>query len=569
MIIHFTPMKRIRLVIAVIFVFCIKETKAQFSKYIIVLKDKNNTSFSLNNPSAYLSAKAINRRNNQNIAIDSTDLPVNVVYLDSIRNAGAVTILNVSKWLNQVLIQTTDAAALAKIMSLPFVRSSKGIAPRTTSRNSNDDKLIRKKSPSKKANDIQGINDYFSYGSSYNQINIHEGEFLHNKGFRGEGMTIAILDAGFYHYDVNPAFDSVRLNNQVLGTWDFVANKSSVTEEHSHGMFCFSTIAANRPGSMVGTSPKSKFYLFRTEDAATEFPVEEQNWVAAAERADSLGVDLITTSLGYTTFDDPSLDYTYEEMDGKTTICGRGAEWATKKGMFVTAAAGNSGTSSWHYISTPADAEHVLAIGSVTYSGTPSDFSSYGPSSDGRVKPDVASVGSNTVVADFDGNPSGALSGTSLANPNLAGLITCLWQAFPEFTNMDIREAVQRSGSKYNSPDNQMGYGIPNMRIAYNLLEAKRQEKNVDRILGQDWIKAYPVPFSTSFNVLVKSPNTGDVALILYTSGGATVLTRNISIQANVSQSISFSNLNTLAAGVYWLKYKDKTSTRVLRLIKQ
>ena len=143
---------------------------------------------------------------------------------------------------------------------------------------------------------VQGGNDYYSYGNMYAQVNIHEGEFLHNKGFRGEGMTIAILDAGFYHYNTNPAFDSVRLNNQVLGTWDFVANKSSVTEEHTHGMVCFSTIAANRPGLLVGTAPKAKFYLFRTEDVATEYPVEEQNWVAAAERADSLGVDLITSS---------------------------------------------------------------------------------------------------------------------------------------------------------------------------------------------------------------------------------------------------------------------------------
>jgi serine protease AprX len=563
-------MKKARLIIAVISTICFTEANAQYAKYIIVLKDKNNTTFSLNNPSAYLSAQAINRRNRQGIAIDSTDLPVSSVYIDSIRNAGTVTVLNISKWLNQVLIQTTDAAALVKIHNFPFVQSSKGIAPRTAAKKSDaDDRLIRKKAPSKKEQGVQGTNDYFSYGSSYNQINIHEGEFLHNKGFRGEGMTIAILDAGFYHYDTNPAFDSIRLNNQVLGTWDFVANKSSVTEEHDHGMFCFSTIGANRPGVMVGTSPKSKFYLFRTEDAYSEYPVEEQNWVAAAERADSLGVDLITTSLGYTTFDAPSLDHTYEDMDGKTTICARGAEWATKKGIFVTAAAGNSGSSGWHYISTPADAEHVLAIGSVTYSGTPSDFSSYGPSSDGRVKPDVASVGSNTIVADYNGNPTGALSGTSLANPSLAGLITCLWQAFPEFTNLDIRDAVQRSSSKYTTPDNQMGYGIPNMRLAYNLLEAKKQEQHVDRILGQDWIKVYPVPFTTSFNVLVKSPNAGDAVLILYTSTGVTVLSRNITIQANNPQSVLLSNLTRLAPGVYWLKYKDKTSSRVLRLVKQ
>ncbi|MFT3702646.1 MAG: S8 family serine peptidase [Agriterribacter sp.] len=563
-------MKRIYLcMISMLFLF-VTGANAQFSKYIIVLKDKNNSPFTLNNPSAYLSAKAITRRQKQSINIDSTDLPINPFYIDSLQNAGAVTVLNSSKWLNQVLIQTSDAAALDKIQQFPFVQSFKGIAPRVAARIKDpDDKLVRKKLPSKKANGIQGVNDYFNYGSSYNQINIHEGEFLHNKGFRGEGMTIAILDGGFYHYDTNPAFDSVRLNNQVLGTWDFVANKTSVTEEHYHGMVCFSTIAANRPGIMVGTSPKSKFYLFRTEDVYSEFPVEEQNWAAAAERADSLGVDLITTSLGYSTFDDSSLDYTYAQMDGKTTICARAAEWATKKGIFVTVSAGNSGTSEWHYISTPADAEHVLSIGSVTYAGQPSDFSSYGPSADGRIKPDVASVGSNTVVAGLDGNPTGALSGTSLANPNLAGLVACLWQAFPEFTNMDIRDAIQKSSSKYNNPDDRIGYGIPNMRIAYNLLDAKRQQQNVDRILGDDWIKAYPVPFTSSFNVLVKPTVTDDAFFILYTTTGATALTKTVSVQAGTAQSFMFSNVANLAPGVYWLKYKDKANSRVLRLVKQ
>ncbi len=250
-----------------------------------------------------------------------------------------------------------------------------------------------------------GGDNYFNYGTNYAQISIHEGQFLHNKGFRGEGMTIAILDAGFYQYNTNPAFDSIRLNNQVLGTWDFVENKESVTEEHDHGMFCFSTIAANTPGKIVGTAPKAHYYLFRTEDAATEYQVEEQNWVAGAERADSLGVDLISSSLGYYAFDDASTSYTYADMNGKTAIITKGAEYAVKKGIFITNSAGNSGGDAWHYLIAPADGEHVMAVGAVDVNGNVAGFSSYGPSADNRIKPDVASVGSATVMAGYDGNP--------------------------------------------------------------------------------------------------------------------------------------------------------------------
>ncbi|MBN8788145.1 MAG: S8 family serine peptidase [Terrimonas sp.] len=543
--------------------------QAQFSKYIIVLKDKNNSPYSLNNPSAYLSAKAIARREKQNISIDSSDLPVNPAYLDSIRNAGTVTILNVSKWLNHVLIQTSDNNALNKISQFSFVKNTTGMAPRKSSSKYGEKNDLQKTSPAKKINKIQGGDNYYNYGNSYAQINIHEGEFLHNNNFRGEGMTIAVLDAGFYHYDTNPLFDSVRINNQVLGTWDFVANKTSVTEENAHGMLCFSTIAANKPGVMVGTAPKAKFYLFRTEDAATEYPVEEQHWVAAAEMADSLGVDLITTSLGYTTFDNPGLDYTYADMDGKTTICARGAAYAFKKGMFISASAGNSGNSSWHYLATPADGENVLAVGSVNASGNASDFSSYGPSSDGRVKPDVVSVGSNTVVAGLDGNPTNAYSGTSLSNPNFAGLVTCLWQAFPERTNFEILEAVRKSSNQYNNPDDKKGYGIPNMHVAYTLLQNKRDEETNKRILGSEWIKAYPVPFTSAFNIIVNPPQTSRSTLVLYDAGGKRVLVKYVDVQSGVYQQLSFNTLTSLAPGVYWLTYKDGKNQKLIRLVKQ
>lgn len=561
-------MKKIAVLLIFFPAFAWTNVHSQSSRYIIVLKNKDNNPYSLSNPAGYLSGKAIERRARQQIAIDSSDLPITPAYLNSIRHAGAVSILNVSKWLNQVLIQTTDPQALQNINQLSFVQSVAGVAPRmAAAMKKPSDKFSVRITPVKKIHRVQGINDHYNYGSMYAQVNIHEGTFLHNKGFRGEGITIAILDAGFYHYDTNPAFDSVRLNNQILGTWDFVGNKSSVTEEHSHGMICFSTIAANRPGLLVGTAPKANFYLFRTEDVANEYPVEEQNWVAAAEKSDSLGVDLITSSLGYSTFSNPALNHTYADMNGSSTIITRGAEWAARKGMLVTNSAGNSGGDSWHYILAPADGEHVLAIGAVNSNGEVAGFSSYGPSSDGRIKPNVASVGWGTVVAGTDGNPASA-SGTSVANPNLAGLIACLWQAFPECNSQAIFDAVQRSAGQYNNPNDRVGYGIPNMRIAYGILEKKRQLQNAERILNNDWLKAYPVPFTNTLTVLLNPQIKGRVTLSLYDAAGRKLLEKTTSAQTGEIQFLSLNRLTHLPQGVYWLHYSDGTNKRVVRVMK-
>ncbi|MBW7892647.1 MAG: S8 family serine peptidase [Chitinophagaceae bacterium] len=562
-------MKCITPLLLFFFAFLIKDVQGQSSKYIIVLKDKQHNPFSLNHPGQYLSAKSVERRRRQQIAIDSTDLPVTPAYLDSIKNAGEVAIINTSKWLNQALIQTDDASALEKINQFSFVRSSAKVSPRISSRREHETRKYELPvMPLKRIQKVQDENDALDYGNMSAQVKIHEGDFLHNMGFRGEGMTIAMLDAGYYHYDTNPAFDSIRLNNQILGTWDFVDNKADVSEEHYHGMVCLSTIAANRPGLLVGTAPKANFYLFRTEDVGVEYPTEEQNWVVAAEKADSLGVDLITSSLGYNTFSNPVYDYTYEEMDGQTAIITRGAEMAAQKGIFVTNSAGNSGQDSWHYIIAPADGEHVLAIGAVNYSKDAAPFSSYGPAADGRTKPNVASVGWGTVIADTYGNPS-TTNGTSLANPNLAGLIACLWQAFPEFTNAAIFDAVQRSADKFNTPDDRVGFGIPNMRIAYEILDRLRQRKDVERILNNDWLKVYPVPFYQSFNIVLNPSQPSKATLSLYNVLGQKVYNRSIMIESATPVRISVSDLAYLSPGIYWLSYPDGKQSRVVRLVKQ
>jgi serine protease AprX len=449
------------------------ELNAQLTRYVVNFTDKNGTPFSLSNPGAYLSQRAIDRRTKYSITIDSTDLPVNSSYITQLKNVPNVTLLNISKWLNAVTIQTSDAAAIATINSFAFVKSISGVAARIG--NSQPGTIENSKTESNflpiGANARIGnvASDYYNYGTnSFDEIHLHNGEFLHNIGLRGKGMQIAMLDNGFNNY-TSPtlhAFDSANANHQVLGTWDFVAHEQDVSNDGTHGMACFSTIAANIPGQFVGMAPQSNFWLYQTEDNSSEYPIEEFNWSCGAEAADSSGADVVSTSLGYATFDNAALNHTYADMNGNTTICASAADLAAKKGMLVFAAVGNSGSTSWHYLDTPSDGDSVIAVGAVSNTGIVGSFSSFGPSSDGQVKPDVASVGVAAIIQ----SSSGAIiasNGTSFACPKMAGLGTCLWQGFPEFNNMKIRSALWLAGDSVNNPNPRTGYGIPNMKTAF------------------------------------------------------------------------------------------------------
>src|SRR5574338_416904 len=327
------------------------ETSAQFTRYIVRLKDKGNNPFTLSNPIAYLSQRAIDRRARYNIPIDSTDLPVTPSYITQIKNVPNVTLLHASKWLNSVTIQTSDANAITTISAFPFVKSVSGIAARAGERNNNlIDKFSNETITSEPAvaNRLTGTeSDYYNYGAaSFAEVSLHNAQFLHDVGLRGQGMQIALLDAGFTNYTTLHAFDSINTNGQVLGTWDFVSGNPDVND-HNHGMECLSIISANIPGQFIGKAPKASFYLYRTEDAATEYPIEEHNWACGAERADSAGTDVISTSLGYTQFDNSTFNHTYADMNGKTTMAAIAATMAARKGILVFAANGNDGNDSW------------------------------------------------------------------------------------------------------------------------------------------------------------------------------------------------------------------------------
>jgi hypothetical protein len=541
------------------------EIAAQDNRYLIVLTDKANSNFSIKQAATFLSPKAIARRVRHGIPIDGSDLPVHQAYIDSLRTAGHVTILSASKWLNQVMIHTTDTAALTKINKFPFVKKAGPL-------NARQAMVIADQVSTKTMEQVteQVVNstasvaeNAFNYGQSFNQVHIHNGEYLHNKGFTGKGITIAVLDAGFFNYKTIKAFDSVLLNNQILGTWDFVANNTEVNEDHPHGMNCFSIMAANEPGKLVGTAPKASYFLYRTEDVFSETPIEEHNWVVAAEKADSAGADMISSSLGYYEFDNPSQSHTYADMNGDKTVVTRGADMAAQKGMIVCNSAGNSGNSAWKYIIAPSDGDSVLAVGAVNKDSIPGSFSSYGPSADGRVKPDVASVGVNTWVINSNGSVAFG-SGTSFSNPNIAGLIACLWQAFPEFSNMDILDVVKRSSHKYANPDTRMGYGIPDMKKAYEMLMLKRQE----RIIADNWVKAYPNPMVSYTNILVKAQESGELITQLSDMNGRVYHTTKQTVQQGLFYEIRIDNLGTLAAGSYNVRVVNGQSTTTIRLVK-
>lgn len=512
--------------------------EAQLNRYIIQLKDKADNPFSLDDPTPYLTQKAILKRIQYNIIADSTDLPITPRYIDSIRLAGAVTVINVSKWLNQVAIQTTDASALTKISNFPFVKDTMSVAPRNTTGATPPDKFeaITDIPQPESGTPSPELANIYNYGQSYGQVHLHQGEFLHNHGFSGQGMQLAMLDAGFPNYNTLAVFDSVRLNNRFLGTWDFVNNNSNVNGFNTHGTLCLSTIASEVSSSIVGTAPKTSFYLYRTEDAATEYPIEEQNMAAALERADSLGVDVASISLGYFHFTDPSFNYSYADMDGNTTISAKAADLAARKGMLVVAAAGNEGNSTWHYLLTPADADSVLTVGAVDISGNPGNFSSYGPSSDGQVKPGVAAMGVSAVFANPSTGAPMSGNGTSFACPNMAGLATCLWQAFPESPNMGIISALQEAATTYDTPNDRVGYGIPDMKKAFVILLKRLYTQDIKQAGCNTFIK-WTAKSSGNMNFVVerKLPTDADYLPIHTLNGAGNFANGNFSFTDDLS----------------------------------
>jgi serine protease AprX len=520
-------------------------------KYWVQFSDKGHNTFSLSNPSAYLSARALQRRANMGIAIDSTDLPCTPLYVGGVAATG-VTIHAQSKWLNGVVIITSDTLDLVAINALPYVVSTSFVGLRTAS--GNDDAVIENEtfSPSTASTQRTGnvVSTMLNYGQAFDQANQIGAVCLHNAGFTGAGMVIAIIDAGFYDVNNNPMFDSLRTNGQILGTWDFVAGDTSVYEDNTHGAMVLSCIGGNLPGTHVGTAPGADFWLLRSEEAATEYIIEEYLWSCAAEYADSAGADLINSSLGYTEFDAPSQNHVFAtDMDGDHNPCSRAADYAASRGMVVVVSAGNSGQNSWYYIGAPADADSVIAVGAVDVNGNIAGFSSHGYSADGDVKPDACARGSNASVVD----PFGTVqfgSGTSFASPILCGGIACLMQANPTQTNMTIVNTVRQAGNRYANPDSSYGYGIPDLCAANLFLSGSTfVPGNDDTVLGVG-----QNPFSNSLSFTLYSAIEQEVTVRLYDAQGKLVTEEVMFAAGGALNYYTINELNAVADGVYVLQ---------------
>jgi hypothetical protein len=437
------------------FILFATESETVAFKFRVYLNDKGTTSFSIANPQDYLSEKAIARRIKQQIAVDETDLPISPQYIAGLEALGC-TVVAKSKWLATITVHCTDSAVITAIKNLSFVKNAVPVWKKKAP------ELSKSKSKSRFARRTVGENAG-DYGSAWAQIAMHHGDSLHRAGFRGYGMDIAVIDGGFSGLDGNFLLDNIIIK----GRKNFVYPSDGVYEI-DHGMKALSCMAANMPGLYVGTAPEAAYWLLQSENPASEYPVEEDYWVAAAEYADSTGVDVINSSLGYSIFDDSSLNYASSQLDGKTPYVTQGAAMAANKGILVVGSAGNEGAKSWHYITSPADAENILTVGAIGKDSVIASFSSRGPTADSRIKPDVVAVGSPATTVTSTGS-TGNASGTSFSSPIMCGLATCLWQAYPQLTNLQLIEIIRKSADRHAAPDNNYGHGIPDMIKAMDI----------------------------------------------------------------------------------------------------
>ncbi|MDI5949291.1 S8 family peptidase [Flavobacterium yafengii] len=525
-------------------------TSAGFSQQDawVYFNAKPNSQFYLDTPLEMLTQRALDRRTNQSIALDFKDIPVEESYIDQVKLAIGITVMAKSKWMNAVHVRGSQAN-INSLALLSFV-SKVDFADKSL----NQTAKIAKLSKIKKVNKIKKTKIEYAYGSSSNQIQMLNGQQLHQQNYTGSGKIIAVLDGGFPGVNTAQPFQRLRANNQILGGYNFVLRNPNFYTGASHGTSVLSTMGGYKENSLVGTAPDASYYLFITENDTSENPVEESLWVEAAERADSLGVDIINTSLGYFDYDNDAYSHTYSEINGTTAFISRGAEIAFSRGMVIVTSAGNSGGTSDPHIATPADAVSVIAVGAVNSSEVLTSFSSVGPSFDQRIKPDVMAQGQAAIVSDAAGNIVTA-NGTSFSSPIMAGMIACLWQAFPQKTNREIRELVLKSADKFSAPNNQYGFGIPDFALAVS------NQLDLESFSKDDFV-LYPNPASDTVSVSLPAKFDRGIVFI-YSILGQKVLEQKITPEASI---ISLKSLNE---GVYLYKMESDGFSKTGKIIKK
>jgi hypothetical protein len=511
--------------------------------YRVWFKDKTDQ-ISDYSPEQLLSHAALNRRAKYGIPLlTESDIPVSRQYLTSLAGSGLETRCT-SRWLNTAVLSSAQPVEITAIEDYDFI----------------DSICIVKHpvEPSKKIPNKYGLIEMHDQQAAFDPRIPVNGHILHQSGLTGRNVTIAVLDAGFAYADAIESLEPLRQRNGIVSTWDFVNRSAYVFDYHSHGTSVLSILAGVLPGIINGTAPGADYMLLRTEDDRTEFPIEQDYWVAAAEYADSAGADIITSSLGYYTFDDPSMDYSFSDMDGNTTFVTRGADIAASKGILVVSSAGNERNKEWIRIIAPSDGVSVLGIGAVKHDLTISDFSSAGNSSDGRVKPDVVAPGVSIPIQ-FEPLVWHSGSGTSFSCPVVSGLCASLMQAVPKASPADIMKVVQESSDRYLQPDTLYGYGLPDFLKALRLAEERHS------FIPEVKMTAGPNPFTEEIILWFHEPPV-HLTITVSTLSGRTVIEKYFPSFA--ARSFRLSGLGTLAQGLYLVRVVTDQGERVFKMIR-
>jgi serine protease AprX len=526
------------------FIFLISSfaLSAQTNRYIVYLKDKVGTPFSLTKPEQFLSQRSIQRRVHQKIDVMEEDLPISPTYREQLQATGARAFFS-SKWMNCILVETTSSI-ISSIALLPFVVKTELVAPGKKLSSGRLQKMSKTKNTSvTPATNVQ-----------LGMVGI---DSMHLDGYKGEGISVAVFDSGFQGVDVSASFKPIFQENRFAYSFDFISNSKNVFQYDDHGTEVLSVMAAYLPGSFAGGAHQATFTLFVTEDVGSEYRVEEYNWLFAAEKADSAGVDIINSSLGYNLFDDPTMNYDKtNDLDGSTALVSLAAKKSLQKGMMVVCSAGNEGSNSWKLVTPPADVDGVLAIGSVTSGKVKSSFSSIGPTSDGRVKPDVVALGSGTSVITA-GGATGTSSGTSVAAPLISSLVAGIWQRYPYLTSSEVYDAIIKSADQALQPDQLKGYGIPN----YNVIK-----KAFDVIKIDEEFVVYPNPTTDSIKIVFQKPEGQSVTISIVDLQGK-LLSEYASV-VNLQTNPLIIDMSTLSAGLYIIKIIVSGSVKTFRIPK-
>ncbi len=533
--------------------------QSSYNTYFVQFKDKANTPFSLTNPSEFLSTKAIERRIRTGVGFDSLDLPVNSNYVQGVLALGNSQLLLKSKWFNSITVEILDTSIAAswklQVEALPFVFQVKSL-PSVP---------LEKISIHKGTQSEEGMDSNDFYGPSFRQTEMLNGHLLHQLGLNGKGMDIAVFDGGFRFTNVLPAMAHLFEEGRIVETHDFLNLASpNVFDASTHGTMVLSHMAGIMKDSLYGTAVEANYYLFQTEDVYREVRLEEDTWVQAAEWADSIGIDVINSSLGYSLFDEDYMNYVPSDMNGLTTRISQAAEICALKGTLVVNSAGNSGDDDWHVITAPSDAEHVLCVGAVDLNGVHASFSGYHPPGLNDIKPNIVAMGRQTVFAASDSTIARG-NGTSFSSPIIAGMAATLWQAFPTATNMEIFNAIEESANLYSTPNDSMGYGIPDFWKAFVRLSNDIYSQPNDRS-----VLVFPQPSDGQFEVRVEGnfPDTNNYHY-LYDISGRSVKYYKWDYNYSEPWAIYHLDLTAQPTGQYYFVIESSSGIQVVPLQKK